>query len=152
MVTEPLLQQTPVRHRNLAFVGLVSLVTLSIYTLYLIYQWAKELNGLEGREKYSPGLMLAISVITLGAGAAIIECVFAYELETKARARHISGTLPFVTVFVGGLNAVAWLLGLFTSYWIVGFLTGTMATVLVQRELNLLAWPRPTMPAIHQQA
>ena len=149
MVTEPLLQQTPVRHRNLAFVGLVSLVTLSIYTFYLIYQWAKELNGLEGRDKYSPGLMLAISIITLGAGAAIIECVFAYELETRARARNIFGALPFVTVFVAALNVVAFAIGLFTEYWVVGLLTGVMATVLVQRELNILSSHVRPMAAAH---
>ena len=143
-------EQSSIRRRNLAFVGLISLVTLSIYTFYLIYQWAKELNGLEGRVKYSPGLMLAISLLTLGAGAAIIECVFAHELEGKARAGSVSGALPFVTVFVAALNLIAWSLSLFTDYWIVGAGAGVMATVLVQREMNLLAPPEPALPADQQ--
>jgi hypothetical protein len=140
-------KQSPIRRRNLVFVGLVSLVTLSIYTFYLIYQWSKELNGLEGRGKYSPGFMLAISIITVGAGAAVIECVFAHELEGKARTLTVEGALPFATVFVAVLNVIAWVLGLFTDYWIVGIAAGVMATVIVQRELNLLALQEPATPA-----
>ena len=127
-----------IHRRDLALVVILGIVTLSIYNFYLVYQWAKELNGLEGRTKYNPSLMLIISIVTVGAGAAIIECVFAHEVENHAQTRNIAGATPYLTVFVSGLNIVAWIL-FFTSYWIIGIPAGITATVLIQRELNMFA-------------
>lgn len=129
-------QSMPLRRRELVAIGIMSALSLGIYGFYLIYQWAKELNGLEGRTKYNPRRMLLISIFTLGAGMAIIECIFALEVENKNLSGAL-GAIPFF-ILVCILNGVAWIFGLFTSYWIISLLAGTAATVLIQHGFNML--------------
>jgi hypothetical protein len=128
-----------ITHRSLGRVVVLNLVTLGLYGFYLIYQWAADVNGLVGRRKYKAGLMLLISIVTLGVGGAIIEAIYAHEVSSEAKRRHIPDAIPYLVVFVGGLNAIAWALGIFGG-WAWGLMSlpiGVTSTVLIQRELNL---------------
>jgi hypothetical protein len=142
-MAESRVQEGPIRPRNLAFVAIMGVVTLTIYNYYLMYQWAKELNALEGRQRYGPGSLILICIVTLGLAGVIIEIVFARNLENRTRTLRVAGAFPSLAAAVGGLNVAALAIALLTSYGIVALVLGTMASVLVQREFNLLAsvWP-----------
>src|SRR5262249_42375630 len=130
----------PIERRSVPSVVLLILITLGLYCLYLLYQWAKEVNRLLGRYKYNPNLVLLISIATLGLGATVIECMLAFDIEGEAAAREIPERSPSLPVLVLGLNAIALLLGSNAGgVLLLSLAFGLTATGLVQRELNRLA-------------
>jgi hypothetical protein len=122
-------------------VAVLSVVTLSIYAFYLIFQWSKDLNALAGRMKYRPRLMLALSVVTLGLAGSVLECVYAYEIGSQSKRRGFSTSTPSLTAVIVALNSLA-LVGAFSSdLRIIALATilALTATVLIQREMNALS-------------
>ena len=55
-----------IKVRDPAVVVLLMLVTCGLYVIYLQYQWAKEVNGLEGQVRYPPVITLVLNIVTLG--------------------------------------------------------------------------------------
>jgi hypothetical protein len=128
-----------VQQRNLVVVAVLSTVTLGFYSLYLCYQWAKEINGLEGRVKYNPVVVLLVSVVTLCIGILVYECLFAHDAANAARERGLEsdrGELPTWVVLANALGVVA---SLIPFGVLVGVPLGIAATVLVQAQFNRLA-------------
>ena len=129
----------PVARRDPILVAVLSTVTLGIYLLYLVYQWCRELNGLVGRPKYNPGLLLLISIVTCCLGGIVVECMFAHELETLGRARAIPSATGYLTLLVVSMNVGGLLLSLTGYGLILSIPLGAVATGLVQNELNKFA-------------
>jgi hypothetical protein len=128
------------QYRSILGVVLLSAVTLFIgYHLYLVYQWARELNGLAQQARHSPKLVLLISIVTLGIGAMIYECIFAEELERHFRERRRTDPRPHLMTWVIALNAITFVLSLTLVGAFLAIPCGLAATCLVQAEFNKLA-------------
>src|SRR5688500_4317707 len=85
-----------VERRDLVTTTLLLTVTLGLYSFYLIYQWAKELGPLTGKER-NPGTVLLLSILTLGIAALVYEYVFAAEvaaLEQQRFPKQAPSSLP----------------------------------------------------------
>lgn len=131
-----------IKVRNLWLVGVLSVVTLSLYNVYLVYQWSKELNALEGREKHNPTVVLLVSLLTCGLGASVFECLFAHDLQKWHEARRTKPLLEPLMVVIIALNAAAWVL--YAAG--IGIAAGVAASVLMQREFNALAQQTAVQP------
>jgi hypothetical protein len=130
----------PVKYRSLGAVIGLSIVTLLIgYPIYLVYQWAREINGLHRQVRHSPGVVLALSIVTLGLAAVIYECIFALEISEQLRLRGHKQPLANLTAWVIGLNVAAGVLSLTGVGIILAIPCGLAATCLVQAEFNKLA-------------
>ena len=128
-----------VKYRNLTLVAVLSLVTLGIYSLYLIYQWAKEINGLEGRIKHNPVVVLLVSIFTLCLGAVVYECLFASDAAEAGRQRGIGEELASLPTWVIALNVSAVVISIIPLAFIIAIPLGIAATVVVQSGFNKLA-------------
>jgi hypothetical protein len=134
-----------VQQRSLGLVALLLVVTLGIYWFYLGYQWSKEMNGLAGRVKYPPVLLLVINIVTLGLAGLAYECIWAYDIAQAAQSRGVPGHSQGLPLWVIVLNAVGLLLSLTGIGVVLGFPMGVAASLLVQAELNKLAVSVPVM-------
>ena len=128
-----------VQVRSLPLVAVLSLVTLGIYSLYLIYQWAREINGLEGRVKHNPTVVLLVSIFTLCLGAMVYECVFAFDAAEAGRRRGLAAQLGSLPTWVIAANGLAFVISLIPFALIIAIPLGVAATVLVQSGFNRLA-------------
>jgi len=126
----------PVRERNLWVVGILSLVTLGLYNFYLVYVWARELNHLLGKERHSPAVVLIVSIVTLGIGVTVFECVFGFDHARAAEARGRELRTKGLPGIVVALDVAALILSLTGVGMIIGIPTGVAATILLQREFN----------------
>jgi hypothetical protein len=134
-----------VEFRPISHVVLLSAVTLLIgYPIYLCYRWARELNGLLRERRYSPQVVLLLSIVTLGLAAIAYECLFAQELEQHFREGGRPDALPHLSGWVIGMNVLA----VVSSFTVVGVVVaipcGMVATCLIQAELNKLAVGAPS--------
>jgi hypothetical protein len=130
----------PVKYRGLGAVLGLSIVTLLLgYPIYLVYQWAREVNGLHRQVRHSPGLILLLSIVTLGLAAVIYECIFAQEISEQLRIRGHKQPVGNLTAWVIGLNVLAALFSLTVVGIVVAIPCGLAATCLVQAEFNKLA-------------
>jgi hypothetical protein len=127
-------------YRGIPVVVLLWLATLGIgYSIYLCYQWSRELNGLHQQVRHSPRLVLLLSIVTLGLGGIIYECIFANELERYFRDRGRYDSMPNLMIWVIALNALAVACS-FTGFGVlVAIPCGMAATCLLQAEFNKLA-------------
>lgn len=132
-------EASPVRYRDISLVILLMVVTVGFYWFYLCYQWAKELNALEGREKYPPVLVLAVNIITCGMAGLVYECLFAFDLVHAAQRFGIARRNPQLGNWVMGLNIGAIGGSLIPFGFLVGVVLGTVASCLLQHELNQFA-------------
>jgi hypothetical protein len=126
-------------HRSLPLVAVLTFFTLGIYSLYLCYQWAKEINGLEGRVKYHPVTVLVVSMVTLCVGAVVYECLFAFEAAQAGRQRGLDKELADLPTWVILANGLTFVASLAVIGIPVAMVLGTAATVLVQAGFNRLA-------------
>ncbi len=131
----------PVIQRNPWVVGLLSFFTVSIYNFYLLFSWAKEINHLYGRPRHSPVVVLLVSILTLGIGACVFECVFAVDLGKLSGQHKVEMSFGSFSSVVIALNVSAVVLCLIPFGVILGFPVGVAATVLIQRELNRFVSP-----------
>jgi hypothetical protein len=129
-----------VSHREVGMLILLMVVTLGFYSLYLLYQWAKEINGLEGYVKHQPWLVLLLSIISCGIAAIIYECLFAVDLAKATAERGIATRRENIVTLVIVLNSVAFATSLIPLVGIIfGAALGTAATAYLQVEMNKLA-------------
>lgn len=129
-----------VSYRSVGVLVLLMVVTLGLYWFYLAYQWSKELNGLAGRVKYQPLVVVLVSFFTCTLGGLVYECVFAFDVVEGTASRGIAGRMVSLPTWVILLNCVALALGIIPYGIILGYPLGMAVTALVQVELNKLAW------------
>ena len=135
-----------VKHRDIAVFVLLCVVTLGIYWFYLAYHWAKELNGLHGRVKYQPVVVLLVSIVTCGIVGMVFECLYAFDIAQIAQSRGVARRLEHLATWVIACNCVAMAVSFIPYGVVVGCLLGTLASALVQVELNKLADMYGTSP------
>ena len=126
-----------VERRDLVTTTLLLTVTLSLYSFYLVYQWAKELGQLTGKNR-NPGTVLFLSIVTLGIGALIYEYVFASEaaaLEQQRFPKQAPSSLPNWVLI---LNSASVICSLTVVLLPLALILGIAASVLVQAQFNRL--------------
>ena len=128
-----------VKHRDISIFVLLCVVTLGIYWFYLAYHWAKEVNGLYSRVKYQPVVVLLVSIATCGIVGVVFECLYAFDIAQISKSRGVAGRLEHLATWVVTCNCVAMVVSFIPYGVVVGFLLGTLASVLLQVELNKLA-------------
>lgn len=128
-----------IKHRDIATFVLLMIVTLGIYWFYVSYQWAKELNGLSGRMKFQPLVVLLTNIVTCGIAGLVFECLFAFDLAEQTQARGLKGRMEALPTWVIATNCLAIVLSLIPFGVVIGLPLGILASVLVQMELNKLA-------------
>jgi hypothetical protein len=97
------------------------------------------LNGLAQQVQHSPRLVLVLSIVTLGLGGIIYECIFASELERYFRERGRPDAMPHLVIWVITLNVLAVLFGVTGVGVFIAIQCGMAATCLLQAEFNKLA-------------
>jgi len=124
-----------VERRDLATTTLLLVVTLSLHAFYLVYQWAKDLSLLTGKDR-SPGTVLLISILTLGIAPLVYEYVFAAEaaaLEQQRFPKRVPSSLPNWILI---LNCATLLCCLTVVLCPLAIVLGITANVLVQLQFN----------------
>jgi hypothetical protein len=128
------------QRRDLAIFVLLNLVTLGIYWFYIVYQWSKQLNGLLGRVKYPPIVVLLTTILTCGLAGFIFECLFAFDVAEATATRGLAGRIEQLPVWVIVCNVAAMGTALIPFVGIlIALPLGLLASALVQAELNRLA-------------
>ncbi|MFN0019413.1 MAG: DUF4234 domain-containing protein [Pirellulaceae bacterium] len=128
---------TNVERRDLMTVTLLLTVTLTLYGFYLVYQWAKDLSQLTGKDR-NPGMVLLVSILTLGVAPLIYEYVFASEaaaLEQQRFPKRAPSSLP---TWILILNCSTLLCCLTVVLAPLALVLGVTASVLVQHQFNRL--------------
>jgi heme O synthase-like polyprenyltransferase len=120
-------------------VGVLSVVTLTIYNFYLVYRWAQELNAISGRQRHNPVVVLVISIVTLGIGISVFECFFARDLEAQLEEAQLRPVMHGYATVVIALNVAAIVLTLSVYGSALGYALGVAATILLQLGFNRLA-------------
>lgn len=128
-----------VQRRDIGLLVLLCIVTLGLYWFYLGYQWSKELNGLAGREKYQPVIFLLVNILTCGLAGMVFECIFAFDIAEHTGRLGVKNRWEQLGAWVIGINVAALILCLIPFGVIVALPLGTLASALVQVELNKLA-------------
>lgn len=147
MVTQKLTsgEACDIKVRDPAVVVLLMVVTCGLYAIYLQYQWAREVNGLEGQVRYPPILTLVLNILTLGLAGLVFESIWAYDLARLAQQRGIANRFDSLPIWVLLLNCVGTVLCLSVVGIVIGLPMGIAASVLVQMELNKLAGAVPVL-------
>ena len=128
-----------IKRRDIAIFVLLCFVTLGIYWFYLSYHWSKEINGLVGRPKYNPVLVVVANILTCGLAGLVFESLFAFDIAEQTRQRNTPGRMDQLGTWVLVCNCVAMIAALIPFGVLVAMPLGTLASVLVQMELNRLA-------------
>jgi len=87
----------PVTHRSPWLVGTLSLLSAGLYNIYLLYVWAREINGLTGTRRYSPKVVLVLMVLTLGLAGTVYECFYAIDLQKVSEANKLDAANLFAS-------------------------------------------------------
>jgi hypothetical protein len=132
-------EASDVKRRDVAVFILLMVATLGIYWFYVAYQWSKEVNGLLGRMKYQPVVVLIANIATCGLAGLIFESLFAFDLVEQTKARGITDRLDSLATWVLVCNCAAFAIALIPFGIVLALPLGTLASVLVQVELNKLA-------------
>lgn len=132
-------EASDIKHRDIAVFVLLMVVTLGFYWFYVSYQWAKELNGLGGRVKFRPLLVLLTNILTCGISGIVFECLFAFDIAEHTRSRGLAGRMENLATWVIVINSAALLACLIPFGVVLGLPLGVLASMLVQVELNKLA-------------
>ena len=131
--------------RDPAIVVLLMVVTCGLYAIYLQYQWAREVNGLEGLVRYPPVITLVLNIVTLGLSGLVFEAIWAYDLARQAQRRGVANRMESLPTWVIVLNCVGTVLCLSVVGIVIGLPMGIAASVLIQNELNKLAATVPVL-------
>ena len=142
-LTEPKLtgaDAADIKRRDIGLFVVLCIVTLGIYWFYLVYHWAKEVNGLAGRAKYPPLVVLLVSILTCGIAGLVFECLFAFDVGDTGRRHQLAGRMEQLGMWVVIVNCAAVATALIPLAGIpLSLGLGTLASVLLQIELNRLA-------------
>ena len=127
-----------IEHRGVAFVVIMSIVTLGFFWFYLSYQWAKDVNTLLGHEKHTPVLPPLLAFLTCGIAGVVYACLFGFDLEQAAKQSGLSGRTENFGAIILALEIGGVVVGLATG-GLLGWVCGVIATGLMQAELNKFA-------------
>jgi hypothetical protein len=128
-----------IKRRDIAVFVLLCFVTLGIYWFYVSYHWSKEINGLVGRVKYQPLVLLLVNILTCGMAGMIFESLFAFDVAEQAKVRGLADRFEQLPMWVIVCNSAAVITALIPFGVVIALPLGTLASVLVQLELNKLA-------------
>jgi hypothetical protein len=128
-----------IKRRDIAVFVLLCVVTLGIYWFYVSYHWSKEINGLVGRAKYNPVLVVVVNVLTCGLAGLVFESLFAFDLVEQTRLRNTPSRQDQLATWVLVCNCAAFVTAIIPFGFLLALPLGTLASVLVQVELNRLA-------------
>jgi hypothetical protein len=128
-----------IKRRDIAVFVLLCFVTLGIYWFYVSYHWSKEVNGLVGRVKHQPLVVLLVNILTCGIAGLVFESLFAFDVAEQAKARGLKDRFDQMPTWVIVCNSVAVITALIPFGFVLAIPLGTLASVLVQIELNKLA-------------
>jgi biotin transporter BioY len=128
-----------IKYRNIGLVILLSIITLGIYNLYLLIEWAEEVNSLLGQKKYSPAVVLVVTLLTFCIAGTLFECLFALDIETASRTRNIRGRMNHLGLSVAICNICGFLVSFIPGGLVAAMILATSASILVQNELNKFA-------------
>ncbi|HEY3450464.1 MAG TPA: DUF4234 domain-containing protein [Myxococcales bacterium] len=115
--------------RNPAIVLLLTLVTCTIYWFYWIYVTTDELKQTTGKADLNPALDVVLSIVTCGIWGIYVEYRNAQLVHETLDARGVRHEDRSVVILI--LNLASFFVGV----------TGLIAIVLLQDELNKLAPP-----------
>jgi hypothetical protein len=129
------------QQRDLGFIALLSLITLSLYAFYWIPKLGEELNAVLGRKKYNFWIVLCVGIFTIGIGLCVYECCYAYDLQRTATYQRLPRAKGNLGGLVVALDIIAVLTSLLTAGMagIISLVIGVWATWLVQDGMNQLA-------------
>ena len=125
-----------IKHRDIAVFVLLNFVTMGIYWFYLCYCWAKEINGLEGRVKYQPAIVLLASIVTCGIAGLVFEILYAIDVGQATEARGVPGRMEQLAAWVVGLNVVAMLASATGIGVVIGLPLGILASGLASGRVE----------------
>jgi len=128
-----------IKRRDITVFILLCVVTLGIYWFYISYQWSKEINGLVGRAKYNPVLVVVVNILTCGLAGLVFESLFAFDIAEQTRLRNTPGRMDQLATWVLVCNGAALITAIIPFGFLLALPLGTLASVLVQVELNRLA-------------
>ena len=132
--------ERPIQKRDIGIVVLLSLVTLSVYYVYLMAEWAKDINYLLKRDRHNPVVVVVVGVLTLLSALIAWEIIYAYDLQKITEERKIPGRNASLGTYVLVLNliscAVLFVSGGFAV--ILSVVLGIWAYCLIQKELNVI--------------
>ncbi len=138
----------PVKFREPWVVGVLSFLTLGLYNIYLIYSWARELNYLSQKKRFSPGLALILGILTFGISGTVFEAVYSVELEKHGGRAGVQMSLENFSTVIIAMNVTALVLCLIPFAAVIGFPLGVIATVFMQREINRWVPPESQKSAL----
>lgn len=115
------------KKRDIGMVILLSFITLGIYSIFLYCTWARDINALLKRDKYSYGLILILAIISTALGffgiivpiMAVILILYAFDLQTITAERQVPKRSSQIGLQVIISNVVIYL-----SYYKSGVITG----------------------------
>jgi hypothetical protein len=135
------LRHLPIQHRPLWQVALLSLLTFSLYNIYLVWRWSRDLARL-GPEKRNSKRVLWVSIVSLGLAPMVYECLMARDVEEQLHSYGYGPARPNrLQAYIITLNICAFLLSVIPFGAIVGIPLGVTATVMLQQQLNRFASP-----------
>jgi uncharacterized membrane protein len=129
-----------IQKRDIGIVVLLSLVTLSIYYIYLMARWAGDINSLLNRTRHRPVLIVVVGICTLLFALIIWEIVYAYDLQRITEKRNTPGRNRALGSYVLILNIISAAVAVLSGglAFIVSVGVGIWAYCLIQKELNLI--------------
>ena len=126
------------KQRDLGVFFLLMIVTLGLYTFYLIPKLGVSVNRLVKKDEFKFVQVLLVGIFTLGIGLAVFEVLYAYCLQKNPEFTRGKWSTTNLGGYVLVLNILAWLL-VFASgglAFVLCFFLGCWATWLIQQQVN----------------
>lgn len=138
---QTMLADTAIKKRELGMIVLLYVVTLGLYGFYLVPDMGRSVNAALGRRKYPFALVLTLGILTLGIALPVYETIYAYDLERHGRESGFGDRVSSLGTYVLILNILCAVVAAMSGglALVVSAFMGTLATWLVQKELNWLA-------------
>lgn len=120
--------------RSLILLALLSIITLGLIQFYLMYAWAKEINGLYQEKRHNPILAFIISLITLGLATLVYLPLFVcsveeWQLDHKVK-RHTSALWFLILLLDIICNVISFI------FWPAGIVVMVLICIIVQHQFN----------------
>lgn len=130
-------------HRSFREFARMMILTLTLYSFYLVPLNSRDMKAITGRERMEFTGLLILGIVTFGVALAVMEILWAFDLERHGKADNTVGRQESLGIIVLVLNAVGIVLGFVVgdsilSPIIVGVLCAS-AIWMLQKEINLYA-------------
>ena len=87
-VDPSLVEQTNFNYESSLKVGLLCVVTLGIYYLFLLHKWIKSINAASKKDFIDPAVAIVITIVTLGAAAIYFDYQIVVRSEKLAKSTN----------------------------------------------------------------